>query len=147
MRAVDLADFISVTSFAERFHRECDCLVILVMNAGILTRGYEETVNGWESRSVFFRERRASAERGRSLQVNHLGMALLSLLLLLRLVDTGRKFGSASRFVIVPSDVHYWAVPPGDVKESSNPVTRFSGPNYRDLLQALFYSPGEMAAN
>ena len=104
------------------------------MNAAILTKEYEETVNGWETRSVFYRERRVSVERGRSLQVNHLGSALLSLLLLPHLVDTGRKFGSTSRLVTVASDVHYWAVPPQDVKESSNPVATLSGPNHRDPL-------------
>ena len=50
---VDLADFSSVTRFAERFQRECDRLDILIMNAAILPWGYEETVDGWESRSVF----------------------------------------------------------------------------------------------
>jgi len=113
---VDLADFASVTSFAERFQR--DRLDILVMNAGILMKEYEETVDGWES----------------SLQVNHLGTALLSLLLLPRLVDTGRKFGSTSRLVIVASDVHYWAALPKDVKESSHPVAKLSGPDHRDPL-------------
>jgi len=115
---VDLADFASVTSFAERFQRESERLDILVMNAAILTKEYEEAVDGWES----------------SVQVNHLGTALLSLLLLPRLVDTGRKFGSTSRLVMVASDVHYWAVLPKDVKESSHPVAKLSGPKYRDAL-------------
>lgn len=115
---VDLADFASVTSFAERFHRQCDRLDILVMNAAIVAKEYEETVDGWES----------------SLQVNHLASALLSLLLLPRLVDTGKQFGSTSRLVTVASDVHYWAVLPKDVKESSNPVATLSGPNRRDSL-------------
>ncbi|KAF8549693.1 NAD(P)-binding protein [Imleria badia] len=113
---VDLADFASVTSFGERFQRECDRLDILVMNAGVLAMEYEATVDGWES----------------SLQVNHLGTALLSLLLLPRLVDTGKKFGSTSRLVIVASEVHYWAILHADVKESDNPVAKLSGPDYRD---------------
>ena len=104
------------------------------MNAATLAMEYEETVDGWETRSVFYRERRASVEWGHSLQVNHLGSALLSLLLLPRLVDTGRKFGSTSRLVTVASDVHYWAVLPKDIKESSSPVATLSGPNHRDSL-------------
>ena len=59
---VDLADFASVTSFAERLQRECDRLDILVMNAAILAKEYEETVDGWETRSVCYRERRTSVE-------------------------------------------------------------------------------------
>ena len=59
---VDLADFASVTSSTERFHRQCDRLEILVMNAAILTKEYEETIDGWETRSVCYRERRTSVE-------------------------------------------------------------------------------------
>ena len=73
-----------------------------------------------------------SAERGCSLQVNHLGTALLSLLLLPHLLDTGKRFGSTSRLVIVSSEVHYWAVLPEDVKASSNPIAKLSSRNYRD---------------
>ena len=73
-----------------------------------------------------------SGEQGCSLQVNHLGTALLSLLLLPHLVDTGKKFGSTSRLVIVSSVVHYWAILPEDVKASSNPIARLSSRNYRD---------------
>ena len=67
-----------------------------------------------------------------SLQVNHLGTALLSLLLLPRLVNTGEKFGSTSRLVIVSSGVHYWAFLPEDVKGSPNLVARLSSVDYRD---------------
>ena len=74
----------------------------------------------------------APADGVPSLQVNHLGTVLLSLLLLPRLVDTGKKFGSTSRLVIVSSGVHYWAVLPEDVKGSSDPVARLSSVDYRD---------------
>ena len=104
------------------------------MNAAILMKEYKETVNGWETRSVFYCEQRVSVEQGHSLQVNHLGLALLLLLLLPHLVDTGRRFGSTSRLVTIASDVHYWAIPPQDVKESSNLVAMLSGPNHRDPL-------------
>ncbi|KIJ64226.1 hypothetical protein HYDPIDRAFT_28663 [Hydnomerulius pinastri MD-312] len=45
---VDLANFTSVNSFADRVRKECNDLHILVMNAGILTKKYETTVDGWE---------------------------------------------------------------------------------------------------
>ena len=50
---VDLADFSSVTRFVGKFQQECSRLDILVMNAGIVSWGYEESVDGWESRSGF----------------------------------------------------------------------------------------------
>lgn len=46
---VDLANFASVNSFAERVNNECKDLNLLVMNAGILTKKYDITVDGWES--------------------------------------------------------------------------------------------------
>ncbi|KAG9310809.1 hypothetical protein JVU11DRAFT_8662 [Chiua virens] len=108
----------AVSVLQEKFQQECDRLDILVMNAGIVSFEYKETVNGWES----------------SLQVNHLGTALLSLLLLPRLVETGRKVGSTSRLVIVASEVHYWADIPKDVVESSNPLATLTSSKYRDPL-------------
>jgi len=111
---VDLADFASVKSFAEKFERECPRLDILVMNAGIVASKYETSVAGWES----------------TIQVNNLSTALLSLLLLPRMVDTGKKFGSTSRLVVVASDVHYWAVLGDEVKQSSNPIAKLSSKEY-----------------
>ncbi|KAG9310805.1 hypothetical protein JVU11DRAFT_8657 [Chiua virens] len=109
---VDLADFSSVASFAERFHRECDRLDILVMNAAMAPTKYKETSDGWE----------------RTLQVNHLSTALLSLLLLPSLVATGKRFTSMSRLVIVASSVHYWLAVPEETKKSHNPIALLSNP-------------------
>ena len=89
-------------------------------------------MDGSQREFYFYHISWASTERGCRLQVNHLGTSLLSLLLLPHLVDTGKRFGSTSRLVIVSSDVHYWAVLPDDVKESSNPVAKLNSRNYRD---------------
>ena len=43
----------------------------------------------------------------RSLQVNHLATALLSLLLMPNLIRTAQAHGTISRMVIVSSDMHY----------------------------------------
>ncbi|KIJ64227.1 hypothetical protein HYDPIDRAFT_28664 [Hydnomerulius pinastri MD-312] len=112
---LDLASFSSVEDFADKFQRECDRLDILVMNAGIATRVYQPTVDDWES----------------TLQVNHLSTALLSLLLLPGMIDTGKKSGSASRLVIVSSDVHYWAVIKDEVKQASKPIAKLNSEDYR----------------
>jgi retinol dehydrogenase-12 len=48
---VDLADFKSVSAFADRFEKEGGGrLDILVENAGLVTRKFESTKDGWESR-------------------------------------------------------------------------------------------------
>lgn len=89
--SIDLSSFASVIEFAEKFELDDGRLDILVMNAGILKPTYEATADGYES----------------GLQVNHLGTALLSLLLLPSLVRTANKESTVSRLVIVSSDMHY----------------------------------------
>ena len=50
---IDLADFASVKSFADRFDKEGGRLDILVENAGVLpSKTLELTSDGWESTSV-----------------------------------------------------------------------------------------------
>ncbi|KAH7922271.1 NAD(P)-binding protein [Leucogyrophana mollusca] len=130
---IDLANFASVKSFAERFGREEGRLDILVMNAGILMLEYEGTVDGWES----------------TIQVNHLSTALLSLLLLPHLSRSSSS-STPSRLVIVSSDVHYLASIQPEVESSPTPLkllgskeystpTRMSG-RYREskLLNVFF---------
>jgi NAD(P)-dependent dehydrogenase (short-subunit alcohol dehydrogenase family) len=47
---IDLSEFASVKAFATHFEQDGGRLDILVMNAGIsLRRGYESSVEGWES--------------------------------------------------------------------------------------------------
>ncbi|KAG1738024.1 hypothetical protein EDB19DRAFT_1852582 [Suillus lakei] len=105
---VDLADFASVTAFADKFEKEGGDLHILVMNAGILQLDYQPTTDGWES----------------TLQVNHLATSLLSLLLIPQLVAAGEKSSTPSRMVIVSSGVHYWITPAKEVKASSKPLEK-----------------------
>ncbi|KAF9241280.1 hypothetical protein BU15DRAFT_60905 [Melanogaster broomeanus] len=117
---VDLADFASVNSFAEKFERECPRLDILVMNAGIAATKYETSVAGWES----------------TIQVNNLSTALVSLLLLPRMIETGKTFGSTSRLVIVSSEVHYWAVLKDEVKQSPTPIAKLSSKEYNSTAKS-----------
>ncbi|KAG1738022.1 hypothetical protein EDB19DRAFT_1829309 [Suillus lakei] len=46
---VDLANFASVTAFADKFEKEGGDLHILVMNAGIVQPVYQPTTDGWET--------------------------------------------------------------------------------------------------
>ncbi|KAG2139821.1 uncharacterized protein EDB93DRAFT_1090014 [Suillus bovinus] len=107
---VDLANFASVTAFADKFEKEGGDLHILVMNAGIAHFDYQTTTDGWES----------------ILQVNHLATSLLSLLLIPQLVAAGRKSSTPSRMVIVSSEVHYWVTPTKELGASSKPLKTLS---------------------
>ena len=47
---LDLANFKSISEFADRFEKEGgDRLDILLQNAGLATGKYESTIDGWES--------------------------------------------------------------------------------------------------
>ncbi|KAG0701635.1 hypothetical protein DFH29DRAFT_925601 [Suillus ampliporus] len=107
---IDLANFASVTAFADKFEKEGGDLHILVMNAGIAVPVYQPTADGWES----------------TLQVNHLATSLLSLLLIPQLVSAGKKSSTPSRMVIVSSTVHHWITPAEEVKASAKPVKTLS---------------------
>lgn len=51
---VDLADFKSISAFADRFEKEGgDRLDVLLSNAGITMMNFKSTVDGWESTCVF----------------------------------------------------------------------------------------------
>lgn len=103
---VDLANFASVTAFADKFEKEGGDLHILVMNAAIALPVYQRTTDGWET----------------MLQVNYLATSLLSLLLIPQLVAAGKKSSTPSRMVIVSSGVIYWVTPAKEVKTSSKPL-------------------------
>jgi len=86
---VDLANFKSISAFVDRFEKEGGGrLDILLENAGLSTRKFESTDDGWET----------------TVQVNHLGTALLALLLLPVMASTP----GSPRITIVSSEVHYF---------------------------------------
>ncbi|KAL4250005.1 NAD(P)-binding domain superfamily protein [Abortiporus biennis] len=89
---IELTDFSTVRAFAERFEKEDVPLDILLNNAAVAIPKYEKTVDGWET----------------TVQVNHLSLALLTILLLPRLLDTAKKHGDVARVVAVSSRVHAW---------------------------------------
>jgi len=90
---VDLASFASVKAFATKFETDGGGhLDLLIMNSGISTFDYAPTEDGWES----------------TLQVNHLGTALLSLLLLPYIFKADTD-GPCPRLVVVASEGHFLA--------------------------------------
>ncbi|KIY71240.1 short-chain dehydrogenase [Cylindrobasidium torrendii FP15055 ss-10] len=90
---VDLADFASVTAFADRFEEENSRLDIVVYNAGMMQPSYSSTADGWET----------------CLQVNNLGSPLLTLRLVPLMLRTAKTHHVTPRIVTVASDTHYWA--------------------------------------
>lgn len=88
---IDLADFKSVSSFADRYETEGNGrLDLLVMNAGVNTGTHSKDESGWE----------------KSLKINHLGTSLLTLLLL-PYIKKAPFSPPTPRIVIVGSEVHY----------------------------------------
>ncbi|KAJ3556540.1 hypothetical protein NM688_g1968 [Phlebia brevispora] len=108
----DHGNFNSVRTYVESFKDEP--LDILVANAGMAIRKYEETEDGWES----------------SLQVNHLSTALLSILLLPNLVRTAQQNGTHSRLVIVSSDTHFWTKFDEELLDSPNILRKLNDKEY-----------------
>jgi hypothetical protein len=62
--------------------------------------------------------------------VNDLSLQLLSLLLLPRMVQTGREHGTTPRLVVVASEVHYWAEIRKEVLENGNILRTLSSKEY-----------------
>jgi len=90
---LDLSSFASVTAFANRFEKEGGGhLDVLVENAGMSTYKYTQTKDGWES----------------TLQTNHLGTALLAILLLPSMLKSTSS-SPFPRLVVVTSEMHYMA--------------------------------------
>lgn len=105
---LDLGRFASVIEFAEKFEQDGGHIDILIANAGIAQKEYRVTSDGWEESCVsqafftFFFTDDLTLLR---LQINHLSTALLSILLLPRLVEADSA-GSIPRIVIVSSYLH-----------------------------------------
>ncbi|KAH8116173.1 hypothetical protein DFH11DRAFT_1725674 [Phellopilus nigrolimitatus] len=112
--AIDLMDFASISAFADKFEKEGGGrLDLLVENSGISTTEYRQTKDGWES----------------TIQTNHLGTALLALLMLPYLSKTPAN-GPAPRLTIVASDVHYFTKLYPDELSSPKILEKLSDSNH-----------------
>lgn len=130
---IDLGSFSSIIAFAERFENDGGRLDILVMNAGVATPLYEATADGYESTYVFPRSiivPPLTVDNSTSLQVNHLGTSLLSLLLLPTMVNTANKESTVSRLVIVSSDMHYHADISKDAQAAPSILAKLNSKEY-----------------
>ncbi|KAJ7039918.1 hypothetical protein C8F04DRAFT_1254710 [Mycena alexandri] len=87
---VDLANFKSVTKFADKFEQDGGRLDILVANAAVAIGEYEATKDGWEI----------------SLQVNCISTPLVALRLLPTMIKTAHQHSTVPRVVVVSSSVH-----------------------------------------
>ncbi|KAK0474335.1 hypothetical protein EDD18DRAFT_257443 [Armillaria luteobubalina] len=110
---IDLANFSSVITFADRAERELERLDILVENAGMATWEYEQ-VEGWE----------------RTLHTNNLGPGLLAIRMIPKLLETARKHSVIPRLVIVASDVHYWTTIEKDVIAGPSILEKLTDKDY-----------------
>lgn len=111
---IDLADFASVRRFADMFEKDDLRLDILVANAALATFERNLTKDGWEE----------------TLQVNDLSTSLLCLLLAPRIVETGRRYGTNPRIVIVTSGMHYWYPLENKVYEAPSPLKLLNSKEY-----------------
>eukprot|EP01113_Clastostelium_recurvatum_P045503 TRINITY_DN7824_c1_g1_i3.p1 TRINITY_DN7824_c1_g1~~TRINITY_DN7824_c1_g1_i3.p1 ORF type:complete len:337 (-),score=34.71 TRINITY_DN7824_c1_g1_i3:76-1086(-) len=109
--SLDLADFASVEAFANRFKASGERLDILISNAGVNTRQWSNTKDGFES----------------TLQVNHLSNMLLVSLLLPVMQDTAKTHNVQPRIVIVASEVHAWTS--YDQRSARDPISALNDPS------------------
>ncbi|PLB50218.1 dehydrogenase [Aspergillus steynii IBT 23096] len=107
---LDQESFESMQAFGERA-RALDRLDIVILSAGVKMLEYSKSKTGHETH----------------VQVNHLGTALLSLLLLAPLQKTATERGSAPRLTIVTSEVHFWSKLPE--KDAPNMLSRLDDPD------------------
>lgn len=89
---LDLGDYASVKAFAARATKELERVDVLCENAGIAT-DKKKMVEGHES----------------TITVNVVSTFLLALLMLPKLRETARRFGTRPRLTVVASEVHGWA--------------------------------------
>lgn len=103
---VDQENYDSIVAFAERVGT-LDRIDIAILNAGVKYLKFEKSRAGHEM----------------SVQVNHIGTALLSLLLVPHLQASAQKYGKPSRLTMTGSEVHFWA--------------KFPQRNANNILEAL----------
>ncbi|KAJ6526944.1 hypothetical protein DFH09DRAFT_1371493 [Mycena vulgaris] len=111
---VDLADFVSVKQFADKFEQDGGRLDILVEDAGVTTDKYEATKDGWEV----------------SFQVNCLSTPLVELLLLPHMMRTAQEHATVPRIVVVTSELHYFTDIPKSVYEGGNILATLGSAEY-----------------
>ncbi|KAK8028409.1 NAD(P)-binding protein [Apiospora marii] len=90
--ALDYESFENMAAFAARARSELNRLDIVLLSAGVKNLEFVRSKTGHES----------------NVQVNHLGTAYLSLLLLPSLYATAKQTGRPARLTIVASEVHFW---------------------------------------
>lgn len=98
--SLDQESWASMVAFAERARAELDRIDIVLLNAGLKRLEFSRSPTGHEAH----------------VQVNYLGTALLSMLLVEPLRRTARQTGKPSRMTITSSSVAFWAPIP-HVKE------------------------------
>lgn len=57
--------------------------------------------------------------------MNHLSTSLLGLLLLPRLLETAKRFGTTPRLVFVSTELHFWAQITKDWVDSPSPLRTY----------------------
>ncbi|KAJ2930251.1 hypothetical protein H1R20_g6820, partial [Candolleomyces eurysporus] len=123
LELLDLSKFSSVIAFVDRFLKNKDArLDILMANAAVAVYEHKETSDGWEE----------------SIQVNNLSTSLLCLLLAPRMVETGEKFKTKPRLVVVGSEVHYWSTLKNEVFESGSAFRTISSKEYGKMDARYF---------
>ncbi|KAI9038171.1 dehydrogenase [Aspergillus affinis] len=107
---LDQESFDSVRAFGERA-QALQRLDIVILSAGVKLLEYKRAQTGHEM----------------NVQINHLGTALLSLLLLTPMQKTARTQGTPSRLTIVTSEVHFWSKFPE--KDAPSILSRLDDPD------------------
>ncbi|KAF1843186.1 NAD(P)-binding protein [Cucurbitaria berberidis CBS 394.84] len=102
---LDLESTDSIVSFADKV-KTLDRLDIAVLNAAVKQLKFTTTASGHET----------------NLQVNHIGTALLSLLIIPVLKSTSQQTGRPSRLTFTSSEVHFWT--PFNERTASNILER-----------------------
>ncbi|KAK7462249.1 hypothetical protein VKT23_007853 [Stygiomarasmius scandens] len=113
-RPLDLGSFASVQVFAQKFVAEIGTLDILIANAAMLPTRYECTLDGHEM----------------GLQVNYLSTALLTLLLLPTMSETGKTSRYKPRIVMVTSQMHSHTTLDDELLNSASILKQISDPDY-----------------
>ncbi|KAI1776983.1 NAD(P)-binding protein [Hypoxylon cercidicola] len=91
--SLDQGSWASMVAFAERARTELDRIDVVLLNAGLKRLQFSLSPTGHEAH----------------VQINYLGTALLSLLLVEPLRRTARQTGKPSRMTITASSVAFWA--------------------------------------